>query len=135
MKTATELSKKLKDAPITQEAWTGSIPEGSHIRQGDVYLCNEKKPTIEMGDILSNGESIQIAPGTTQGSRHVITGAKVFAPKQTSPLVGVVICVEDGKTAKLVHPTHRPFNIVGPCTLQVRFPRDFMREELRRLQD
>ena len=112
---------------MTTEPWTGVIPTGKHVRQGDVYLCNESKP--ECGKLLAddNDKEIQLAPGNTRGSRHVLKmgkGIKVFAPKQTSEFVGVVIRVDEGAIATINHPTHRQFNVQGPCDLQVRFPMD-----------
>jgi len=141
----TKLVEALENCAFTTEPWTGKIPSGKHVRQGDVYLCNE--PAAKKGKIIADGndrtgeqmEKCQLAPGNTRGSRHVLAvskGVKVYAPAATSPFIGVIIEVEDGATAEVSHPTHRQFNVQGPANLQVRFPRDLSDpHQMRRLAD
>jgi hypothetical protein len=116
--------------------WRGNIPMGKHIRQGDVMLTRVSDETPH-GAVLAEGESVQIAVGQNVGARHVMTGGKgvtVFAPATLSPLVGPVIVVGRGAKGLLTHPEHRHFEI--PCgTYAVTFQRDYMQEEIARVQD
>lgn len=116
--------------------WRGDIPMGKHIRQGDVMLTRVDDKTPH-GAVLAEGESVQIAVGQNVGARHIMTGGNgvtVFAPAKPGPLSGPIVVVGRGKKGLLTHPEHRHFEL--KCgTYAVTFQRDYMQEEIARVQD
>lgn len=100
--------------------------------QGDVLLvCLDKIPS---GVVEMAKPEIQLAPGTTQGSRHCLDslqGIRMFRVANPTPLDGPVIVSDREFTVE--HPEHGnitlPAGIVG-----VVYQRAFA-DELRRTQD
>lgn len=142
-KSKNELFRKLEESNRTQDPWEGHIPVGKHVRQGDVYL-NSVKCIPEKAKVLADGDSgdennIQLAPGNTVGSRHILKvgkGIKVFQPRDNSDLLGVMFSVAEGVIAVVTHPEHREFRVKGPCNVEVHFPRDLSNPaQARRLAD
>lgn len=116
--------------------WRGDVPLGKHIRQGDVILARVTDDAAH-GALIADGEAVQVAVGKNVGARHVVAGAKgvrVYAPANPGPLTGPLVVVEQGCEALLTHPEHRHF-VLGSGTYQVTFQRDFMQEEVARVQD
>ncbi len=76
---------------------------GDIAHQGDVYLQRIK--SIPKGWTAKTANR-QLAPGTTQGSRHCVAGdVELLAPpKGADPLLGPVIVAKDGCT--ITHPEH-----------------------------
>lgn len=99
----------------------GTVSAGDVIRQGDLYIVAlGKKPAFQLEPISER----QLAPGTTQGSRHVVSGeAKLFTPDEPAAaelvnrlvvgatvdprLVGPVFLA--GSECELQHPEHGDF--------------------------
>lgn len=99
--------------------------------QGDILIVRiEKLPT---GVVKAKAES-QLAPGTTQGSRHCIadlSGVTVYRLADPTPLDGPVIEAETEFTVE--HPEHG--NVTCPAgTYAIRYQRAFA-EELKRQLD
>lgn len=99
--------------------------------QGDVLItCLESVPD---GCEPIKSER-QLAPGTTQGSRHCIVdlaGVEMFRMKDATPLDGPVF--RSGGKVEIDHPEHGNL-IVPPGTYGVTYQRQYA-EELRRVQD
>lgn len=76
----------------------------------------------------------QLAPGTTQGSRHCIVdlqGVEMFRMKDATPLDGPVF--RSDRKVEIDHPEHGNL-IAPPGTYGVTYQRQYA-EELRRVQD
>lgn len=79
---AHEAIAKAAASPNTARRIVEQIAVGEHCRQGDIYLerirAREEKwlPTVNR----------QLAPGTSQGSRHIVEGAvKLFTSPEARP--------------------------------------------------
>lgn len=98
-------------------------------RQGDIYLT-------KIEDVPEGAKEInemQLAPGTTKGSRHVVHGARVFVlPESTDPLLGPIVTSKE--RFEVQHPEHANFSMPSG-TYQVTYQRDYAREERARVMD
>jgi hypothetical protein len=116
------------EVPFTVEA--ASI--GDVVRQGDIYLtCLESLPKGK------ETQERQLAPGTTQGSRHVLDGDceivtvntfKSFNPVLIGPAFKCVGNVE------VTHPEHKNVILPQGTCWQVTY-QQVHAEEVRRVQD
>lgn len=125
----------------------GSLSIGDAIRQGDLYL-------VRIGLAVQGpiAKSRQLAPGTTQGSRHMAVGecdvidgsqpstqreiqtaiGKVNGNRIPVELLGPVVVVHGNTTIE--HPEHGHKIINEPCVLAVVYQRAYA-EEVRRVKD
>lgn len=83
MITAAEAYRQVAEATESTELqdtrFLDTIKVGEFVRQGDLYI--ERIESAPEG--CKPSQDKQLAPGTTQGSRHVVEGAEVFRhPKQ-----------------------------------------------------
>ena len=111
----------------------GSPSLGDVVRQGDVYLVNIDK--LPKGDPTND---MQLAPGSTQGSRHIIsgnveivTGVKTFE-KFNVALIGPAFKCK-GET-EVTHPEHGNKILPSDTAWQVIYQQAYA-EEIRRVQD
>lgn len=131
------------DKAATEIIGTSSV--GDVVRQGDLYLvCLDRVPDVKPANTL------QLAPGSTQGSRHVATGdCKVYQPKEVAEiaakinqavkganvptqLIGPVVhCIGP---ATITHPEHGWKTLPADSWWAVVYQRQFA-EEIRRVQD
>lgn len=107
---------------------------GDTFRQGDVYFTLlAKRPN---GCTLVANPSLQLAPGTTQGSRHCldsIDGVKVYALSSPEMLDGPILVLKKERT--VTHPEHGHAILPAGC-YRVTYQRDLDEEErIRRVQD
>jgi len=105
------------------------------IRQGDVYLYAAEEPTPSSLRRRSRTEDMQLAEGTTRGSRHVLADealVRVFAPTSGDPLEGPLVEVRE--RVLLTHPEHADISL-APGWYQVRFQLDVAAEERARVAD
>jgi len=117
---------KAKPEPLKIE-----IPVGSHAVQGDVYI--QTLAAVPTGWSLTNPTQ-QIAPGTTQGSRHILEsmdGIEMYTSSDASPLDGP--CIVAKKSFELTHPEHGHL-ILCPGVYRITYARQYA-EELRRVAD
>ena len=136
MKTIEETLQQIETAPQDTSVWRGEIPLGKHVRQGDVML-RRVEDDWPRGAVIAEGEAVQVAVGQNVGARHIMTGGKgvkVFAPATPGPLVGPVVVIDKGCEGLLTHPEHRHF-VIPSGTYIVTFQRDYMQEEIARVQD
>lgn len=113
-----------------------SMSPGECARQGDVYLTMLDRLPAQLG---KKTEQRQLAPGTTQGSRHIVAascGATIYEPAAgASALLGPVI---DSPGRLLVeHPEHGHLDLPRGV-YQATFQRDYAKEradEIRRVAD
>lgn len=105
---------------------------GAVLRHGDLYFT--KMAAVPAGAKLIEKPDPQLAPGTTQGSRHILDslhGVKVYAVANPTPLDGPVLDVATERTVG--HPEHKPIVLepgVYACTHQRAYA-----QELRRVAD
>lgn len=107
------------------------IKVGEAIRQGDVYLIRiQRKPE----GFTAKTNNRQLAPGTTQGSRHVLAaGPTIYAkPKDADVLVGPVIVSKE--RFLLEHPEHAHFSLPAG-TYQCRYQQEWSEVERRAVRD
>ncbi len=106
----------------------GTMSVGDEIRQGDIYIqCIEKMPD---GYVI--GGSRQLAPGTTQGSRHIVEGdVEIRRYKGGDALQGPYLRAKEAFT--VTHPEHGDWRL--PAGLySVTYQRKHA-DELRRIED
>ena len=100
------------------------------VRQGDVYLTRIASIPKDVRPIQDR----QLAPGTSQGSRHVVAGDVTVHARVTesNPLQGPYL--KSGKGFVVEHPEHGHIELPGGC-YSVTYQRDFASEELARVRD
>lgn len=110
----------------------GAMSPGDVWAQGDIGIVFlDKKPK---GCTLIANPSLQLAPGTTQGSRHCLEsldGLKLFQLSDANPLEGPVIDAPNGM--RVNHPEHGDCTF-GPGVYGVIYQRQ-LSKELARVQD
>lgn len=137
-----EIAEQIKN---NKPAKVGTVSQGDVIRQGDLYLVaidsipKNAKPTRER----------QLAPGTSQGSRHILVGdCEVFTMdvEQVSKLIKKALPNCDVPTALIGpvfrtigevtvgHPEHGHRTLPAGECFAVVYQRDFA-EEVRRVAD
>src|SRR5262249_5969606 len=106
--------------------------DGDIARQGDVYL--EKLERVPTGCTLEPNPVAQLAPGTTQGSRHILdslVGVTVYRLANPTPLDGPILDLSTERT--VTHPEHGNI-VLPPGVYGVTYQRAFA-EEVRRVAD
>lgn len=101
------------------------------VRQGDIYLT--RIVSIPSGVRTTNDR--QLAPGTSQGSRHIVAGdgVTIYARVNDSdPLQGPYLKADKAFTVE--HPEHGHINLPAG-DYSCRYQRDFSAEELARVRD
>lgn len=133
-------TKSLKAVQESAEAIKNNQPQrfpeaatpGDTWRQGDVYI--ELLSGVPGGAIVAKKPDPQLAPGTTQGSRHVLDslqGVTVFLLPNADVLTGPVLECREERT--ITHPEHGDV-ILPPGVYGITYQRAFA-EELRRQAD
>lgn len=138
---------------IQHHAEALSSPEVRHVeradtavRQGDVYLRPYRGQSltyryargqviIDRATATEEIQDRQLAPGTTQGSRHIVEGqgVRLFRhARPNHPLIGPVLVVTDRCT--ITHPEHAHISL-PPGEWQVTYQDDLMQEEIARVRD
>ena len=126
------------DAAQTERIATAS--PGDVVRQGDLYLVCLESPTG--GEII---HETQLAPGNTQGSRHVVEGDCVIrrgpevvkavqALHGTVPMELVGPSLECDSDCTVTHPQHGHRILPSGSSWAVVYQRQFA-EDIRRMQD
>jgi hypothetical protein len=122
-----EIAKAAK-APLVEHRQIAAMKVGQFARQGDVYI--ERIASVNADWKVSADR--QLAPGTSPGSRHVVTAGPVLRvsptvnPRETSKrgvrLLGPQIHAEHGFT--VTHPEHAHL-CMPPGDYQVSYQLDF----------
>lgn len=146
----TEVKKSGEKIKNDETAVVGTVSAGDVIRQGDLYM-------VAIGS-LPNGQRTnqrQLAPGTSQGSRHVIEGdVEIYdadktavidlvnaacpatrgklVPRRDEPLIGPVFRTVE--RCQVTHPEHGWRVLPDGEVFAVIFQRQHA-EEVRRVQD
>jgi hypothetical protein len=130
MNTTSEVINMIREmaaAEVSEERFVRVMQIGDVVRQGDLYL--ERAAELSPSKLLNTQ---QLAPGTTQGSRHVAVGATVYAAESKDPLMGPVVVASERWC--LAHPEHA--NISMPSgTYRARYQRDWLAEQKARVMD
>jgi hypothetical protein len=136
MKTAQEIIEQIEAAATTHTPEirrVATMQPGEAVRQGDVYLTRIQSPLA--------GEPYptrQLAPGTTKGSRHIVsakTDCAIVIPPGGGPLDGP--CIDARSRLVVEHPEHGWLDL-PPGAYRVTYQRDYAREraeEVRRVAD
>ena len=99
-----------------------SIPIGKSIRQGDVYLTRIKSLPKDFVET----DNMQLAPGTTQGSRHIMVNAKVYKNPKARNTEGPIVVAKE--RCLLEHPEHAHFDLPAG-TYQVTYQLDYATQQ------
>ena len=115
-------------APLVEHRQIASMKVGEFARQGDVYVERIAKINADWKESPNR----QLAPGTSPGSRHVVThGPTLFVSPETNPrettrrgvrLLGPQIHAEKSFTVE--HPEHAHL-CLPPGDYQVSYQLDF----------
>jgi len=107
---------------------------GEWARQGDV-MFTAIAAIPKNAKLIASTDAIQLAPGTTKGSRHMLQtrpGITFYRLRNPTPLDGGYI---DAKERCLItHPEHAHFDL-PPGTYAVTYQRDAAAEEIRAVRD
>jgi hypothetical protein len=110
---------------------------GCRVRQGDIFLYffeSDKLPG-NLPVLEPTNIELQLAPGNTQGSRHVLdspSGIEMFKVRGADALTGPVFKTTEQRT--VTHPEHGDVVIPAGLTVFVRYERAFA-AELRAVRD
>lgn len=105
---------------------------GDEIRQGDIYIT--MIAGVPKGAKPVKQPQTQLAPGTTQGSRHCLRsldGVRLFEVGNAGVLDGPIIEAKEG--CAIDHPEHGN-RVLPPGVFAVTFQRAYA-DELRRVED
>lgn len=119
----------------------GMVP-GEVAHQGDIYIVMVEKKSdlydickgLTPCDIGKETNVCQLAPGNTQGSRHIAAGkVSIFSPPEdASPLEGPYIEARAEWTVE--HPEHADHKL-PEGNFCIVYQRDFEAEEIQRVAD
>jgi hypothetical protein len=115
MKTATTKQQKSSQECIISDAmqrFPESASVGDTVRQGDLYFM--LIDSVPLGCVRIKKPSSQLAPGTTQGSRHCLSsidGVECYSLKEPTVYDGPVLVVNQEVT--VTHPEHGDWLL--PC--------------------
>ena len=132
---ALEVLKKVQSSEVIISDETQRFPEaacdGDGMRQGDVYIWKRDK-------LPANASAakcvLQLAPGTTKGSRHILDsseGVSMFAVDDADALQGPWLKLDCERTA--THPEHGDIVLPAGC-YEITYQRAYA-DELRRVRD
>jgi len=132
MAALTEMRASVESMISSETERIGSPSLGDVVRQGDLYLCCIDK--------LPEGvatKDMQLAPGNTQGSRHILSGdVSIVKPSKFGKLDTVLIgpaftCKGD---TTVTHPEHGHKVLPADTTWQVVYQQAYA-DVVRRVQD
>jgi hypothetical protein len=100
---------------------------GEYVRQGDVLIHKLAEPEGKPALV-----QLQLAPGTTKGSRHILSHDRVeYFTRSNGALTGPCLRVTEPVT--VTHPEHGDW-LLGPGCYGITYERAFA-DELRRARD
>lgn len=102
---------------------------GDYWRQGDIYITKLRHDSLDVN--VSKAHPNQLAPGNTQGSRHVATGDCSVYSRSGDALTGPVVKVNS--EAVITHPEHGDLKL-PPGVFGITYQRAYA-EELKRVLD
>lgn len=113
-----------------QQQFPEAASAGDYWRQGDIYVTR----LDDVPDVFDNAPvELQLAPGTTKGSRHLLSHSRVqmFVRPNADALTGPVFRNEEPVT--VIHPEHGDI-VCPPGVYSVTYQRAFA-ETLRAVRD
>jgi hypothetical protein len=123
--TQTIVNEVIETAKRVSKRFTQRFPDAASFvdgfRQGDIYLTLLK--SVPAKAKLVKKPSLQLAPGTTQGSRHILAsddGLTVYAFSDANEFQGPILKL--AKECELTHPEHGNF-ILPPGIYSVTYQR------------
>lgn len=132
---ALEALKQVQSSEVIINDETQRFPEaacdGDGVRQGDVYIWKRDKLPK---NVKATKCVLQLAPGTTKGSRHCLDsaeGVSMFAVDNADALQGPWIKLDCERT--VTHPEHGDW-ILPAGVYEISYQRAYA-DELRRVQD
>jgi hypothetical protein len=127
-----ELSKHAEKIKNDEHQTAGEMTVGDAWAQGDLALV--LLDAVPGGATVDPCPQLQLAPGTTQGSRHCLEsleGISVYRHADPTPLDGPILDAPPG--LRVNHPEHGDVTL-RPGVYAVVYQRAFA-DELRRVQD
>ncbi len=121
-KIKSDAKQRFPEAASAEDTW----------RQGDVYITLLNAIPDDCSKV--DKPQKQVAPGNTQGSRHILDslrGVKIFQRPNATPLQGPIMRFAEERT--LTHPEHGDV-VCPPGVYEITYQRAFA-DELRRVQD
>lgn len=106
------IAEQIKSDRLQRFPTAGSV--GDTVRQGDVYITLLK--SVPCGSTIIDKPSRQLAPGTTQGSRHCIKslrGVTLYSISNATVYDGPVI--SSAKAITITHPEHGNWLLPPGC--------------------
>jgi len=132
---ALEVLKKVQSSEVIISDETQRFPDaatdGDGFRQGDVYIWKRDKLPM---NVTKTKCVLQLAPGTTKGSRHCLDssdGATMFVVDDADALQGPWLKLDCERT--VTHPEHGDVVLPAGC-YEITYQRAYA-DELRRVQD
>lgn len=111
-----------------EERFAKKMKLGEVAQQGDLYLT--VVDTVPEGAITGDR---QLAPGTSQGSRHFVEGnVEIYPYTGNDPLTGPLVVAKE--RIAITHPEHANLSLPA-LTYRVTYQRDFAAEEIQRVMD
>lgn len=128
----TDVAERIKSDALQHFPEAASV--GDFARQGDIYIT--LLDGVPKDAIREKNHVSQLAPGTTQGSRHCLSSLRnvtVYRLKNPTPYDGVIL--EVAKPVTITHPEHGDIRLPAGC-----YGISFQRTEdsegrIRRVQD
>lgn len=109
-----------------------NLSVGDHVRQGDLYIWALEE--IPSGAVPMGAVHLQLAPGTSQGSRHALDsadGVSMFSLRTPNALQGPMFMLDQPRT--ITHPEHGHITLPPGC-YGVTYQRAYA-DELRAVRD
>lgn len=129
---ATAHAAERADRDVPEIDFIRTMQVGEFTRQGDIYI---ELVNLDVAGLKVTAER-QLAPGNTQGSRHIMAGNCTVYERKQGVLVGpAVVCSE---RVTVTHPEHNHKSL--PSTPEgtayaITFQRDWAQEEAARVAD
>lgn len=132
VRTVQDIAEKIKSDELQHFPAAASVGDG--IRQGDIYITLLK--SVPKGATVEKNPALQLAPGTTQGSRHCLeslAGVTVYRLKDPTEYDGPILKLD--QPHKITHPEHGDWAL--PCGVYgISYQRtEDSERQIRRVQD
>jgi hypothetical protein len=125
---------KARVSPGQSMRLSAAAEPGDGVWQGDLGL--EVVSSVPGGYERAKAVTLQLVPGSTQGSRHCLDsadGVEMYLPKGWGPkydgLAGPCLVLTEERT--ILHPTHGAVTIPAGFTIQCRYQREWDAEQRR----
>lgn len=125
-----EQIKKSSLSPLKETRVVDAIEVGQFVRQGDVYVIRIESVPPD----LNRTSARQLAPGSTQGSRHTVSDAVTVFERNMDRInseFGLAFAgpiIESADRFTVMHPEHADISLPGGC-YEIRYQSDFASQQ------